>query len=122
MTKIVAPSVCRNFGTNRIQSSAPAPMTKMASSRMTRLRLNPKKLATRASARFVGDAIRASPPAGGGLGSDSMAAWIRYTYVDADLFGAHQIFTRLAARRISVGSAGFVVDSVNAMSIVISVA
>src|SRR3989442_26662 len=43
--KTVAPSACRYFGTNRIQSSSPAPMTKMAMSRMTRLRLSPKKSA-----------------------------------------------------------------------------
>src|SRR6266446_8897558 len=45
MTKTVAPTACRYFGTKRIQSSSPAPMTKMAMSRMTRLRLSPKKSA-----------------------------------------------------------------------------
>src|SRR4029453_15735656 len=46
MTKTVAPTACRYFGTKRIQSSSPAPMTKMAMSRITRLRLSPKKLAS----------------------------------------------------------------------------
>src|SRR4029077_9172258 len=45
MTKTVAPTACRYFGTKRIQSSSPAPITKMAMSRMTRLRLSPKKSA-----------------------------------------------------------------------------
>src|SRR5947208_16871237 len=45
MTKTVAPTACRYFGTKRIQSSSPAPMTKMAMSRKTRLRLSPKKSA-----------------------------------------------------------------------------
>src|SRR5438874_1454992 len=48
MTKTVAPTACRYFGTKRIHSSSPAPITKMAMSRMTRLRLSPKKLASRA--------------------------------------------------------------------------
>src|SRR4051794_33773413 len=45
MMKTVAPSACRYFGTKRIQSSSPAPITKMAMSRITRLRLSPKKAA-----------------------------------------------------------------------------
>src|SRR5438132_12062099 len=57
MTKIPAPSACRNFGTNRIQSSSPAPMTKMAISRTTRLRLSPKKLPSRVK-RFTRNCCR----------------------------------------------------------------
>src|SRR5438045_4560855 len=122
MTKMPAPSACRNFGTNRIQSSSPAPMTKMARRRMTRLRLSPKKWVTRANARFVGDAICAFSLAGGGLGSDSMTPWFWYAVVAAVLYGAHQIFTRLAAERIGDGLGGFVVEASAAFSILIYLA
>src|SRR5687767_4252956 len=47
MTKMDAPRAWRYFGTKRIQSSSPIPMTKMAASRTTRLRLSPKKSAAR---------------------------------------------------------------------------
>src|SRR5712692_9137175 len=46
ITKTAAPSACRYFGTKRIHNSSPPPMMKVATSRMTRLRLRPKKFAT----------------------------------------------------------------------------
>src|SRR5258707_854554 len=45
MTKTPAPSAWRYFGTKRIQSSSPVPITKIATSRITILRLSPKKSA-----------------------------------------------------------------------------
>src|SRR5438477_10162661 len=51
MTKTLAPSAKRYLGTKRIQSSSPAPMTKMARRRTTRLRLSPKKSARDFKAR-----------------------------------------------------------------------
>jgi transporter family protein len=48
-----------------------------------------------------------------------MAAWFWYAIVAAALYGAHQIFTRLAAERIGEGLGGFVVEVSAALSIVI---
>ena len=46
-----------------------------------------------------------------------MAAWFWYAVVAAVLYGAHQIFTRLAADRIGEGLGGFVVEASAALSI-----
>ena len=51
-----------------------------------------------------------------------MAAWFWYAVVAAVLYGAHQIFTRLAADRIGEGLGGFVVEASAALSIVIYLA
>ena len=51
-----------------------------------------------------------------------MAAWFWYAVVAAVLYGAHQIFTRLAADRIGEGLGGFVVEASAALSILIYVA
>ena len=48
-----------------------------------------------------------------------MAAWFWYAVVAAVLYGAHQIFTRLAADRIGEGLGGFVVEASAALSILI---
>jgi bacterial/archaeal transporter family protein len=48
-----------------------------------------------------------------------MAAWFWYAVVAAVLYGAHQIFTRLAAERIGEGLGGFVVEASAALSILI---
>ena len=40
-----------------------------------------------------------------------MAAWFWYAVVAAVLYGAHQIFTRLASERIGDGLGGFVVEA-----------
>src|SRR5437763_3995248 len=48
-----------------------------------------------------------------------MAAWFWYAIVAAILYGAHQIFTRLAAERIGDGLGGFVVEATAALSILI---
>src|ERR1700682_6110612 len=45
------------------------------------------------------------------LRSDVVAAWFWYAVAAALLFGAHQIFTRLAADRIAEGLGGFVVEA-----------
>ena len=45
-----------------------------------------------------------------------MAEWFWYAVVAAVLYGAHQIFTRLAAERISDGLGGFVVEASAALS------
>jgi transporter family protein len=47
-----------------------------------------------------------------------MAPWFWYAVVAAVLYGAHQIFTRLAADRIGDGVGGFVVEAVAALTIV----
>ncbi|MBO0694992.1 MAG: hypothetical protein J2P56_02720, partial [Verrucomicrobia bacterium] len=41
----------------------------------------------------------------------AMAAWFWYAVVSAVLYGAHQIFTRLAADRIGEGLGGFIVEA-----------
>src|SRR5437899_8741295 len=48
-----------------------------------------------------------------------MAGWFWYAVVAAILYGAHQIFTRLAAERIGEGLGGFVVEASAALSILI---
>ena len=52
----------------------------------------------------------------------SVAVWFWYAVVAAVLYGAHQIFTRLAAERIGEGLGGFVVEASAALSIVIYLA
>ena len=51
-----------------------------------------------------------------------MAAWFWYAVVAAVLYGAHQIFTRLAAERIGEGIGGFIVEASAALSILIYLA
>ena len=51
-----------------------------------------------------------------------MADWFWYAVLAAVLYGAHQIFTRLAAERISEGLGGFIVEASAALSIVIYLA
>jgi transporter family protein len=46
-----------------------------------------------------------------------VAAWFWYAVVAAVLYGAHQIFTRLAAEHIGEGLGGFVVEASAALSI-----
>ncbi|HUP90934.1 MAG TPA: hypothetical protein VM074_01705 [Solimonas sp.] len=46
-----------------------------------------------------------------------MAAWFWYAVLAAILYGAHQIFTRLAADRIGDGLGGFVVEGVATLTI-----
>ena len=46
-----------------------------------------------------------------------MAAWFWYAVLAAVLYGAHQIFTRLAAERIGEGLGGFIVEASAALSI-----
>ena len=46
-----------------------------------------------------------------------MASWFWYAVVAAVLYGAHQIFTRMAAERIGEGLGGFVVEATAALSI-----
>ena len=51
-----------------------------------------------------------------------MAAWFWYAVVAAVLYGAHQIFTRMAAERIGEGLDGFIVEGSAALSILIYLA
>src|SRR5213595_522275 len=51
-----------------------------------------------------------------------MTSWFWYAVVAAILYGAHQIFTRLAAERIGEGLGGFVVEASAALSILIYLA
>ncbi len=51
-----------------------------------------------------------------------MAAWFWYAVVAAVLYGAHQIFTKLAADRIGEGLGGFVVEATAALSILVYLA
>jgi transporter family protein len=51
-----------------------------------------------------------------------VAAWFWYAVIAAVLYGAHQIFTRLAADRIGEGLGGFVVEASAALSILIYLA
>ena len=46
-----------------------------------------------------------------------MSSWFWYAVAAAILYGAHQIFTRLAAERIGEGLGGFVVEAAAALSI-----
>jgi bacterial/archaeal transporter family protein len=48
-----------------------------------------------------------------------MAAWFWYAVVAAALYGAHQIFTRMAADHIGEGLGGFVVEATAALSILL---
>src|SRR5437667_1743981 len=56
------------------------------------------------------------------LHSYRMAAWFWYAVVAAVLYGAHQIFTRLAADRIGEGLGGFLVEATAALSILLYLA
>ena len=51
-----------------------------------------------------------------------MAAWFWYAIIAAVLYGAHQIFTRLAAEHIGEGLGGFIVEASAALSILIYLA
>ncbi|PYL63632.1 MAG: hypothetical protein DMF25_09940 [Verrucomicrobia bacterium] len=51
-----------------------------------------------------------------------MAPWFWYAVVAAVLYGAHQIFTRLAADRIGEGLGGFLVEATAALSILLYLA
>ena len=48
-----------------------------------------------------------------------MAAWFWYAVLAAVLYGAHQIFTRLAAERIGEGLGGLIVEVTAALSILV---
>ena len=48
-----------------------------------------------------------------------MAPWFWYAVVAAVLYGAHQIFTRMASDHIGDGIGGFVVEGVAALTILI---
>jgi transporter family protein len=48
-----------------------------------------------------------------------MAGWFWYALVAAILYGAHQIFTKLASDRISDGLGGFVVEATAAVTILL---
>jgi len=48
-----------------------------------------------------------------------MAPWFWYAVVAAVLYGAHQIFTRLASEHIGDGIGGFVVEAVAALTILL---
>src|SRR6266581_6935037 len=56
------------------------------------------------------------------LDSCFVAAWFWYAVVAAILYGAHQIFTKLAANRIGEGLGGFVVEATAALSILVYLA
>ena len=47
----------------------------------------------------------------------SVVAWFWYAVIAALLYGAHQIFTRMAADHIGEGLGGFVVEATAALSI-----
>ena len=51
-----------------------------------------------------------------------MSAWFWYAVVAAVLYGAHQIFTRMAADHIGEGVGGFVVEATAAASILLYLA
>ena len=51
-----------------------------------------------------------------------MAPWFWYAVIAAVLYGAHQIFTRLASERIGDGLGGFVVEATAALSILLYLA
>jgi transporter family protein len=51
-----------------------------------------------------------------------MAPWFWYAVAAAVLYGAHQIFTRLAAERIGDGLGGFIVEASAALSILLYLA
>jgi transporter family protein len=51
-----------------------------------------------------------------------MAVWFWYAVVAAVLYGAHQIFTRMAADHIGEGLGGFVVEATAALTILLYLA
>jgi len=51
-----------------------------------------------------------------------VSAWFWYAVLAAVLYGAHQIFTRLAAERIGEGLGGFIVEASAALSILVYLA
>jgi bacterial/archaeal transporter family protein len=51
-----------------------------------------------------------------------MAGWFWYAVVAALLYGAHQIFTRMAADHIGEGLGGFVVEATAALTILLYLA
>src|SRR5437868_8573719 len=51
-----------------------------------------------------------------------MSSWFWYAVAAAILYGAHQIFTRLASERIGDGLGGFIVEASAALSILIYLA
>src|SRR6266567_1959719 len=55
-------------------------------------------------------------------GERNMTAWFWYAVGAAVLYGAHQIFTKLAADRISDGLGGFVVETTAALTILLYLA
>ena len=64
--------------------------------------------------------LASDPPHG--LASHVVAPWFWYAVVAAVLYGAHQIFTKLAADRIGEGLGGFVVEATAALSILVYLA
>src|SRR6266545_6686910 len=56
------------------------------------------------------------------LDSCFVGAWFWYAVAAAILYGAHQIFTKLAADRIGEGLGGFVVEATAALSILVYLA
>ena len=56
------------------------------------------------------------------LDSRFVAGWFWYAVAAAILYGAHQIFTKLAADRIGEGLGGFVVEATAALSILVYLA
>src|SRR6266550_8976643 len=55
-------------------------------------------------------------------GERNMSAWFWYAVGAAVLYGAHQIFTKLAADKISDGLGGFVVEATAALTILLYLA
>jgi transporter family protein len=55
-------------------------------------------------------------------GQNNMSNWFWYAVGAALLYGAHQVFTKLAADRISDGLGGFVVEATAALSILLYLA
>ena len=55
-------------------------------------------------------------------GKKAMSAWFYYAVGAAVLYGAHQIFTKLAAEKISDGLGGFVVEATAALTILLYLA
>ena len=51
-----------------------------------------------------------------------MTAWFWYAVIAAILYGAHQIFTKLAADRVGEGLGGFIVEATAALSILVYLA
>jgi transporter family protein len=51
-----------------------------------------------------------------------MASWFWYAVIAAVLYGAHQIFTRMAADHIGEGLGGFIVEATAALSILLYLA